>query len=366
MKFKRVALPFLMLFVALFLSACTGMTATQGFPGLALHEETLYLSEGLHVYAIDIANGQEVRLGDAPLRFPKDSDSNINLFAPVALTGDGQLVFPNSHPSEHSLYSINAETGAVRWTFQKSKGTWIAGALAVENNIYAPGGDGVLYALDTNGNVRWQAELSRSALWSSPVSDGSLVFQATMDGNLYALDLGNGRQAWEVALNDPILGTPVLDEDGNLYVGTLSGVFYAIESATGKIVWQQQLDGSIWGSPALNEDRVYIGTLVSKEGKFYALQKSNGAIVWQRSEASSIIASPLAFDDQVVYVTEIGHVQALTSDGSPRWQADLKGKLLSAPVLAGELIIITPLQGDYMLVAFDLNGAQRWTFKAEK
>jgi len=363
MKFKRMALPLMLLLLALALSACGNMTATQGFPGIVVLDETLYLSEGLHVYAVNTVSGQEVRLGDAPLRFPKESDNNINLFAPVTQTASGQLIFPNSHPSQHSLYSVNAETGAVRWEFGKSKGTWIAGALAIGDDIYAPGGDGTLYALDSNGNVRWEVALSEAALWSSPVSDGELLFQATMDGKLYALSLPNGRQVWEVTLDGPVVSAPVLDEDGHLYIGTLSGILYALEPSSGKVAWQQKLEGSIWGSPAVADDRIYIGTLYSTEGRFYALQITNGATIWQRSEDGSIIASPLAFDDQVIYVTEAGRVQALTRDGSPRWQADLKGKLVSAPAQAGDLVIIAPLQGDYLLVAFDVNGAQRWTFK---
>jgi outer membrane protein assembly factor BamB len=363
MKFKRLALPLMLLLAALTLSACGDMTATQGFPGVVVLDDTLYLSEGLHVYAVNTVSGQEILLADAPLRFPKESDSNINLFAPVARTTSGHLIFPNSHPSQHSLYSVNAETGAVRWEFEKSKGTWIAGALAIGDDIYAPGGDGTLYALDANGNVRWEVALSEAALWSSPVSDGELLFQATMDGKLYALSLSNGRQAWEATLDGPVVSAPVLDQDGHLYIGTLSGILYALEPSSGKIAWQQKLEGSIWGSSAVAEDRVYIGTLYSTEGRFYALQKTNGAIIWQRSEAGSIIASPLAFDDQVIYVTEAGRVQALTRDGSPRWQADLKGKLVSAPAQAGDLVIVAPLLGDYLLVAFDVNGAQRWTFK---
>lgn len=366
MKFKRVALPFLVVLLAFFLSACGTAVTTQGFPGLTLQDETIYLSEGLHVYAVNVASGKEVLLGDVPLRFPAEAEGNINLFAPVTLVGDGQIVFPNSHPSEHSLYSIDPQSGSTRWVFQKSKGTWIAGALALNNGIYAPGGDGALYALDATGNMRWMVQLSKNGLWTQPVSDGKYIFQATMDGELFALSPSNGNQLWKVELDTPILGAPVVDEDGNLYVGTLSGILYSLQGANGKINWQQQLDGRIWSTPTLNADKIYIGTLINKEGKFYALQKENGAILWQRPESGSIIASPLAFGDQVIYVTETGRVQALTSDGSPKWQADLKGKLLSAPILAGELVIIAPLQGDYMLVAFDMNGAQKWTFKAEK
>jgi eukaryotic-like serine/threonine-protein kinase len=363
MKFPRVVLPFLLVLLALTLSACGDMTATQNFPGLVLQDDLLYLSEGLHVYVVDVVSGQEIRLGEEPLRFPQNSDSNLNLFAPVALTTDGQVIIPNSHPSEHSLYSINPENGAVNWAFQKSKGTWVGGALALNETIYAPGGDGILYALDLRGNERWSVPVAQSALMSHPVSNGELIFLPSMDGFLHAFDPANGREIWQVELGGPALAAPAISEDGTLYIGTLGGELYAIEAASGKITWQQQLDGTIWSTPALQGDDLYLGTLLGREGKFYAITRATGAIRWQRSEAGSIIASPMASDGQVVYVTDVGRVQALSNEGSPIWQADLKGKLVAAPVLAGELILVAPLQGDYLLVAFDSNGAQRWTFK---
>ena len=365
MKFQRVVLPLLVVLLAFLLSACGTNTLAQGFPGLVFQDGTIYLTEGRHVYAVTASTGQEVRMGDAPLRFPAEADANINLYAPVALTDDGQIIFPNSHPSQHQLYSIDPETGNVRWTFEKSKGTWIGGALSLGTDVYAPGGDGILYALDASGNSRWTAELSKSGLWTHPVSDGKLIFQATMDGMLFALDPADGRQVWQLNLDSPILGAPAVAEDGTLYLGTLSGILYAVDGASGSVSWQQQLEGSIWGTPALSAENVYIGTLVKHAGKFYAIQRDNGAIQWQRDDEGSIIAGPLALEDQVLYVTELGRVQALTSDGSPKWQADLKGKLVSTPVLAGDVIVVAPLMGETMLAAYDLNGAQRWTFKAE-
>lgn len=363
MKFQRIVLPLMLITMALFLSACGDLLASQNFPGLVVQDQTAYLSAGSQVFAINLSNGQEVLSGNAPWRFPKEADANVILFAPVAFTEAGQMVIPNSHPSNHALFNAEKETGSVRWTFEGSKGTWIAGALTLNDTIYAPGGEGILYALDMNGNERWQERLSDTALMSHPVTDGEHIFVSSMDGVLFALNPANGRQAWQTELDGPMIAAPLLDEAGNLYVGTLSGTMFSLQAASGKINWQQQLEGTIWSPPALDGETLYIGTLVGKQGKFYALQQATGAIRWQRAEEGSIIASPLAFDSKVIYVTDLGRVQTLTSDNAPLWQVDLNGKLVSAPVLAGDLILIAPMQGDASLVAFDVNGAQRWTFK---
>jgi outer membrane protein assembly factor BamB len=365
MKFKRFALPFLLILLTFLLSACSGQANTTNFPGLALHGETVYLSEGVSIYAVNVTSGQESRLGEVPLRYPIKAEANTSLFAPTAFLSDGQLIIPNSHPSEHSLFSLDPQTGNVRWAFQKSKGTWVAGALTLETDIYAPGGDGILYALDANGNERWTQKLSEHGLWAHPISDGTLIYQSSMDDTLFALDPTTGTQIWQAALGNPLLSAPALDETGTLYVGTLAGDLYAVNSSDGSILWRTDLEGNIWSTPTIQGDSLYIGTLFNRQGKFYAIDKTSGQIIWQRDEETAIIASPLALEGQVIYVTEAGRVQALTSTGSPQWQADLKGKLLVAPVLAGDVFIVAPLQGDYLLVAFDLNGAQKWTFKPE-
>jgi outer membrane protein assembly factor BamB len=126
------------------------------------------------------------------------------------------------------------------------------------------------------------------------------------------------------------------------------------------------LDGGIWGSPASDGENVFVGTVLGTKGKFYAINVSSGQIVWSLDDEGSIAAGPLVTADQVLYVTEAGKIQSLEKTGTPKWQAILENaKLYTPPFLAGDLILIAPMNAKFLLAAYDLNGAQKWTFVAK-
>jgi outer membrane protein assembly factor BamB len=357
MKFNRVVFVFLLAALTLLLGACSQQPSLLNFPGLTAARDAVYLSEGLHVYAIRAADGAEVR------RFPAEPDGNVNFYAPVALLGESQLVVPNSSPSEHSLFSYAPASGEKNWTFTESKGTWIAGTLATEDGFYAPAGDGILYAFNAEGVLRWKQELSKNSLWAAPVTDGKLIFQMTLDQTLFALEPASGSIAWQKDFGQLTFSAPTVAADGRLYVSTLSGTLYALRAENGQEIWNQPLKGNLWGAAVERNGVAYVGTFNGKQGASYALDAASGAILWTQQESGAIFASPLALDDQVIYVMETGLVQSRKLDGSPNWQAELKGKLYATPLNAGDIIIVAPTQGENLLVAFSLQGAQKWAFK---
>jgi hypothetical protein len=41
------------------------------------------------------------------------------------------------------------------------------------------------------------------------------------------------------------------------------------------------------------------------------------------------------------------------------------GKIYPSPLLAGDLILVAPINADELLIAVDVNGNQRWVFSPE-
>ena len=54
------------------------------------------------------------------------------------------------------------------------------------------------------------------------------------------------------------------------------------------------------------------------------------------------------------------------ADGSQRWTDQLKGQLLTTPIVASEMILVAPSSGDNLLVAYTTTGAQKWAFAPSK
>jgi len=367
MKLNRVFFYVLVVSLAVLLTSCGTPPATN-WPGLASDGTHAFLADGQYVYNVLLSDGTEVTTqtadGTVPARFPLKAEGSKSFFAPPALTTDGQLLIGSAAANDHTFYSIDPLTGMVKWTYLGVKNPWLAGALVLNDIVYAPAGDGNLYAFGLNGQKRWEYKASQHSLWSHPVTDGKQIFVATMDHEVVSIN-ADGKKVWSVKLDNGITGTPALAGD-SLFVGTLSGNFYALDTATGKQKWLKALEGGVWGAPASDGQNVYVGTVLGKVGKFYALNASTGQIVWSKDDEGSIAAGPLLTKDQVIYVTEAGKIQSMDKNGTAKWQSIIENaNLYTAPLLAGDLILIAPMNAKFLLTAYDLNGAQKWTFAAK-
>ncbi|GAB4482631.1 MAG: hypothetical protein OHK0031_05330 [Anaerolineales bacterium] len=372
MKLNRSLLLALFALLALSLTACGRAPATN-WPGLATDGSALYLAEGQKIYAVQLTDGTDkmIASGDkqVALRYPLDNQTTA-FYAPPTILPNGQMVIGNASQSEFSLFWYDLASGTQARAFDGVKKPWFAGAISVGEDFFIPAGDGNLYAFTMDGQQRWKFAASAHALWTTPVSDGVTLFLGTLDHQLYAINAESGQQTWKIDLDNGIIGAPAL-MNGTLYVGTLSGELYAINAADGVILWQKALIGGIWSAPALNAEgsTLYIGTVNGTAGKFYLVNAQTGDILRTIDEAKgSITASPLVLPDQVIYVTDTGSIVWITPTGDPIRQPVVleNAKLYVAPVLVNDLVIVAPMNYPNLLVAYDLNGAQKWAYTPAK
>jgi outer membrane protein assembly factor BamB len=364
MKFNRVFFFLLVASMAVLLSACGTAPATN-WPGMTSDGSNVYLADGQYIYKVSASDGAEatIQTGDGPVpaRFPLKAESSKSFYAAPALTSDGQLVVGSAAQGDHTFYSADPTTGAVKWTFAGLKNPWLAGALALNNTIYAPGGDGKLYGFSLTGQKLWEFNASDHSLWTAPVTDGKLVYLATLDHEVYALT-ADGKKVWSTKLDNGIIGAPSI-VDGVIYVGTLSGNLYALNSADGSQKWVKMLEGGIWGTPATDGTKIYVGTVNGTAGKFYIIDAASGQVATTKDEEGSIAAGPLLTTDQVIYVTETGRIQSVDLAGTPKWQATIENaKLYTTPLLVGDSLMVAPMNAKFLLAAYNLSGAQKWTF----
>ena len=373
MKFKHVLFFVFAGLLSTLLTAC-GSAPLANWPGMTSDGKNVYLADGQFVYTVQVNDGKELTTstvdGPVPMRFPLTADGNMSIYGAPALTSDGQMIVGNASTliNDHILYSIDPASGAIKWTFTDAKGIWLAGAAVSADTIYAAAGDGKVYAIDFKGKKRWEAAVSTDALWSTPVSDGKLVYVATVAHDVIALDSATGKQRWKMELDNAIIGAPAIGADGMLYVGTLSGNLYALNAAEGSQVWLTKLQGGIWSTPVLDGNTLYVGTSDSTAGKFYAINAVDGKLLRTIDDTGAIIASPLITKDQVIYVTETGFINFLDKNGSAS-VAPVKienAKIYTTPILAGDFILIAPMHAAFTLAAYNQKGVQQWTFVPNK
>ena len=349
-----------------FLTACGSAPATN-WPSLSSDGKTVYLSNGSFIYVVDVASGIEKTVntaeGTLPARFPQKADGAMAFYAPVEISPSGSMLVGNSATKSHGFYNVDPATGNIIWSFDQAKNTWFARSITIGETVYAASGDGNLYRIDlaTGSSAGDPIKISDHSLWISPVSDGVTIYLVNMDHQVVALDL-DGNVKWTSELDTSILSAPLV-ADGKLYIGTLSGKLYSIDSSTGEILWNTQLTGGIWGTPALGGDALYVGTVSGTAGKVYSVSVTNGATIWSKDEEGSVVASPVLHGEMVLYATEAGKLQAVDAAGTPKWQALIENAhFYNAPLVIGDSIVMAPMNAEFVMVAYDLNGAQRWTF----
>ncbi len=328
----------------------------SSWPGLLVDQDTAYLAYNQHVYAINAINGNEI------WRYPAEANAKITFYAPPALTSDNQLIISGYN---NILYSLDATNGTEKWSFKNGKNRFIGSPLVTDAGIFASNSDNSLYALGLQGNLLWSFKTSGEQ-WAQPVidPDGSKLYIPSLDHYLYAINL-DGQLQWKTteSLGGAIVGSPAISSAKVLYVGSFSSQMFAINTQNGEIIWKVPTEAWVWSGPVLKDNVLYFGDLNTS---FYALNAENGNTLWKFQTDGPIIGTPLLTEDAIYFGSEVGTLYSLDYQGKANWSKTIDAKIYQSPVKAGDLLLLAPVAKDYILMAFDMNGNQKWAFTPAK
>jgi outer membrane protein assembly factor BamB len=215
------------------------------------------------------------------------------------VTSDGLVLFGSAN---HSLYALDAKTGAVRWTAQTGYGfvaaPVVAGGIAIAGNR---GGTVHAYAVAT-GKPAWNFATA-GAIDQPAVIRGDRVYVVSEDRTVYALGLKTGHPLWQHRLADYALSAPVL-AGGAAIVADRAGDLLALDDATGKTIWRTVLAGTPLSRPILwHEDVV----LKIGDHMVAAYAASTGASAWDYT-TKAVVTDPVATSAGIALATSGGRV----------------------------------------------------------
>ena len=174
---------------------------------------------------------------------------------------------------------------------------------------------------------------------------------------LWSVDVGNGQGDNYTEI------TPVIDGDV-IYAASENGTVVAVELESGNVIWRNRLDDTqLTGGVGAGGGLVVVG---SRDAEVLALDQNSGDIVWIGQVSSEVVAQPIANDEIVVVQTVDDKVAALNNDtGEQRWiyestQPPLTLRGTSRPVFTpADTVVAGFSNGTLVSVAAD-DGVWRW------
>jgi outer membrane protein assembly factor BamB len=379
---KRQALLVIALLITLVATGCVGMRIGVSWAGLALvgAENYIFVAYNDFLVLVDPANGRPVPLRNAQgeIRTTDDGtprrweilgrDTGSEFFtAPVWLDDDRMLVADYNNrlfTIEYSAARVENPDGI------PLAGHVIANPVMANGQVVLPFSDRDIVSLDVATYVEQWRFTTRRGIWSAPLLIDGVVYVASMDHNFYAVDAESGQTVWELNLGGALAAAPAY-EDGRFYIGTIGRRIYEI-SIDGQILAEYETEDWVWSTPVIDDGILYTADL---SGHVYALDiGDNLSEIWKSQPGvSGIRAQPLVVDNSVIVAARDGRVYWLErQSGVEIFNKEVHAEILSDMLLieptAGStvnepLVVVSTVRNDKMLVAFSIEGVERWTYE---
>ncbi|MBB3062679.1 PQQ-binding-like beta-propeller repeat protein, partial [Microbulbifer rhizosphaerae] len=193
-------------------------------PLSAAMRSALNNEEGVHV-SVENTNGERAGI-DAYGNETVERLSQID--SAPAVAADGTIYVG----SGNNVYALSPDDGTIVSGWPYATGDLVKATPVVDSvngNIYVGSLDDNLYALNTLGLEQWRLNTGGDLVASAVLDENRILYQGSMDGALYAVQVQNGAIQWTYPAGAGIAETPVLAGNGTLYFTTVdSSQVYAL------------------------------------------------------------------------------------------------------------------------------------------
>ena len=297
------------------------------------------------------------------------------IYSAPAIASDGTIYVGSE---DHYLYAIGSN-GMLKWKF-KTEGGVNSPAIDHNGTIYV-GSDVNLYAINPDGTLKWKFKTDNTVASSPAIGSNGMIYVSSFDRYLYAIS-PDGTLKWKFKIGELVgwyQSSPAIGLDGTIYVGSWDSCLYAIYP-NGTLKWKFKTDSTIvLSSPAIGLDgTIYVG---SNDNYFYAINP-DGTLKWKFKTDEGTSSSPAIGLDGTIYVGTLymyekardNYFYAINPDGTIKWKIKAFGPIYSSPAISSDGTIYIGLGDsefpglsyyDDYLYAINPDHTIKWKFKTE-
>jgi outer membrane protein assembly factor BamB len=187
-----------------------------------------------------------------------------------------------------------------------------------------------------------------------PALAGDLIYVASNDGQVMAIEHATGRERWERELDMSLSGGVGVYRD-SLFVGSVDGELLRLSADDGEIVWSVPISGEVLAPPQ-SDGRVVV--VQSYDGKLHGYDHASGERLWSYDSNLPVLTlrgtgTPILADGRVFAAFATGRVLAFDArSGSIEWEARV-----AIPQGRSEIERIVDIDGSMALVGGELFAA---------
>lgn len=201
---------------------------------------------------------------------------------------------------------------------------------------------------------------------SSPVASAGMVFVASTDGYLYAVNATNGAKIWDFWIGTDVNSPTVAH--GKIFITSKSGTVHAINMYTGVEAWNKSLgEEAGFGAPLIVGSRVF----VNGNQTVFSFNEAVGVSLYNQPIPHANGIAPLTYDNGLVVAvalrgTEIGLDGFEALDGMGRFwvtlaPTDIETVRSGATIGSGKTFVVTvDLNGNSTIFGLNDFGMRTW------
>jgi len=260
------------------------------------------------------------------------------------------------------------ENGTVKWTFSSGDDIYCIPSIAEDGTIYVPSYDKYLYALNSDGSLKWKFHALEEHEWECALGtppaiagDGTVYLTDASFGMIFAVN-SDGTEKWKRDMTDGRMAAPPsIGPDGNIIIVTTMRDVFSLNPDDGSTVWHTTFSGGEDETGAIIDAE---GTVFVRGGNLKSIS-SSGSINWEFENGSSVYSSAVFGTDGTIYIGGGDNkLYAVNADGTEKWNFATGDDINGSPVIGADGTIYVFSMDGY-IYALNQDGTQKWKFSEQ-